>query len=241
MSVFATRRSAIRHDPDALLLHWALPALGMAWLAAQLLDAPLAQLLFEWQGGHWALRQHWLLEDVVHRGGRATSLLAWLSLLSATVLSWRRQAAQAWTRPAARLLLATVASALAVAWLKSATHMDCPWDLAGFGGDRPFVALFAMRPHDLGQPACFPAAHAATGYAWVALYFFFAAVRPRWRWAGLGVGLVAGVVFGIAQQLRGAHFVSHDIASLAVCWAVAGGIEGAAQWWRGHAPAGAAA
>ena len=35
------------------------------------------------------------------------------------------------------------------------------------------------------------------------------------------VGLAAGAVFGLAQQLRGAHFLSHDIASLAVCWAVA--------------------
>jgi membrane-associated PAP2 superfamily phosphatase len=241
MSVSARRAFARHHDPDVLLLRWALPALGLAWLAAHLVDAPLARLLFEWEGGHWALRQHWLLEDIVHRGGRAASLLAWLSLLAATVLCWRQLSAQAWIRPAARLLLATLASTLVVAWLKSATHMDCPWDLSGYGGDRPFVPLFATRPQDLGQPACFPAAHAASGYAWVALYFFFAQVQPRWRWAGLGIGLLAGMLFGIAQQLRGAHFLSHDIASLAVCWAVAGSVEGAARWRRGRTTAGATA
>ncbi len=37
----------------------------------------------------------------------------------------------------------------------------------------------------------------------------------------LGIGLLAGTVFGVAQQLRGAHFLSHDVASLIVCWAVA--------------------
>ena len=212
-------------DPDAALRLWALPVLLLAWWTAQRLDAPLARLLFEWQGGHWALRQHVLVEDVVHRGGRALSLLAWLALGVATLRCWRRVPAQAWTRPAARLLLATLASTLAVAWLKSATHVDCPWDLAAYGGDRPFVGLFDARLRAPAHAACFPAAHAASGYAWVALYFFFADVRPRWRWAGLGAGLLAGLAFGIAQQLRGAHFLSHDIASLIVCWTLAAGVD----------------
>jgi membrane-associated PAP2 superfamily phosphatase len=34
------------------------------------------------------------------------------------------------------------------------------------------------------------------------------------------VGLVAGGVFGAAQQLRGAHFLSHDLWTLATCWTV---------------------
>lgn len=225
---------------DTLLLRYSLPLLALAWLGAYLLDMPLARLLFEWQGGSWALRQHVVLEGVMHRGGRLSSLLAWLSLLGATALYWRREAARAWTRPAARLLLALLASTLLVAVLKSVTHMDCPWDLSAYGGERPFIGLFAARPKELGHPACFPAAHAATGYAWVALYFFLAAVRPRWRWAGLGIALTAGLVFGIAQQLRGAHFLSHDIASLAVCWAVACAVERAAQPRRRRAATGGA-
>lgn len=240
MSVPARCAPVLLRDHDALLHRWALPVLGLAWVGAQwLLDAPLAGLAFDWQGGQWALRQHAFLEDIVHRGGRTLSLLAWLSLSTAAVACWRHPSARHWTRPAARLLLAVLASTLAVAWLKSATHMDCPWDLRGYGGDRPFVALFEPRPMQLGRPACFPAAHAATGYAWVALYFFFAMVKPQWRWAGLGIGLLAGLVFGIAQQLRGAHFLSHDIASLAVCWAVASTL-GAAPWRHGPSPAGSA-
>ena len=34
------------------------------------------------------------------------------------------------------------------------------------------------------------------------------------------------------QQLRGAHFLSHDIASLAVCWAVACSVDRLAAWRR---------
>lgn len=42
-----------------------------------------------------------------------------------------------------------------------------------------------------------------------------------WRWLGLMIGLVAGLIFGISQQLRGAHFLSHDLWSLTICWLVA--------------------
>jgi membrane-associated PAP2 superfamily phosphatase len=37
----------------------------------------------------------------------------------------------------------------------------------------------------------------------------------------LGFGLAAGLIFGLAQQLRGAHFLSHDLWALAISWLVA--------------------
>jgi membrane-associated PAP2 superfamily phosphatase len=71
---------------------------------------------------------------------------------------------------------------------------------------------------------CFPAGHSSAGFAWVSLYFFALLARPAWRWRGLAVGLVAGGVFGLAQQLRGAHFLSHDLWTLATCWALSLGL-----------------
>src|SRR3546814_13809021 len=53
------------------------------------------------------------------------------------------------------------------------------------------------------------------------LFFFFGGTRPQWRWKGLVAGLCAGLVFGVSQQLRGAHFASHDAWTLLVCWLVA--------------------
>lgn len=218
------------------LLPVSLIFLMAAWWAAQSLDFAWSSWLFHLQGNAWSLKRDVVLETLLHRGGRLASTLAWTGLLVATLVHWRRQAANGWTRPAARLLIAVLASTAFVAWLKASTHMDCPWDLAGLGGQRPFVSLFEHRPATLGTPACFPAAHAASGYAWVALYFFFLRTTPRWRIAGLAAGLLIGAVFGLAQQLRGAHFLSHDVASLAICWMVACIVDRIGNW-REHAPA----
>ena len=124
-------------------------------------------------------------------------------------------------RPLASLLVAVMLSTLLVAWVKSWTNMDCPWDLVRYGGDRRLIDLFALRPLGLRRGACIPAGHASAGNAWMALYFFFASVAPRWRWAGLAVGVGLGLLFGFTQQLRGAHFLSHDIWTAALCWATA--------------------
>ncbi|MGW8423847.1 hypothetical protein ACWGXF_24280, partial [Comamonas sp. HJ-2] len=60
-----------------------------------------------------------------------------------------------------------------------------------------------------------------SGYAWVGLYFFFKMIIPKYRWLGLLCGIMVGLTFGISQQLRGAHFISHDIVTILICWLIA--------------------
>ena len=50
--------------------------------------------------------------------------------------------------------------------------------------------------------------------AWVANHRV-APARRRW---GLCLGLGMGLLFGISQQFRGAHFLSHDVWTAAICW-----------------------
>ena len=64
----------------------------------------------------------------------------------------------------------------------------------------------------------FPSGHASGGYGQPGLYLFIYHYKPKWRWEGLSIGMLVGLTFGIAQQLRGTHFLSHDIWSLAICW-----------------------
>ena len=184
-------------------------------------DGEWADRLYAWQGHRWALRDAFLTETMAHRAGHALSVLGWCAVAVAWMVSMRREALHAWRKPLAYLLLSVLVATTLVGFTKHWTNMDCPWDLARYGGTRPFIGLLGTRPVGLGRGICFPAGHASSGYAWMALYYFLAVLRPRWRWTGLGVGLGMGLLFGISQQLRGAHFLSHDLWTLMICWTVA--------------------
>jgi len=219
-----------RHAPDRFFArHLAWPLLAFALAATALAffdgDRQWADRLYAWQGHAWTLRSSFVADTLVHDGGHLLSLASWVMVLLIWIASQAHAHLVPWRRPLAYLLLATAAAALLVGWMKSWTDMDCPWDILGYGGTRPYHGLFAPRTGPRG--ACFPAAHASAGYCWMALYFFFLATRPRLRWLGLGVGLALGLLLGLTQQMRGAHFLSHDLWSLMLCWLTALGLYAA--------------
>jgi len=160
----------------------------------------------------------WWARDVIHMGGRwlvrgfaAAALIVWIaSFLSERLQSWRRYAGFAF--------MALALSTGIVGALKSVTNVDCPWDLAEFGGSRPYVSLFADRPDSLPRAMCFPGAHASSGFAFMFGYFLLRDVAPRRaRWALAGA-ILLGIAFSIGQQARGAHFISHDLTAAAIVW-----------------------
>ncbi|MCD9095345.1 phosphatase PAP2 family protein [Luteimonas fraxinea] len=193
-------------------------------LAATGGDAWWADHLYAWQGGTWAARDAWWSAELLHVGGRRFSISCWMLAAVALGLTWSGHVPQAWRRPLGYVLVTVPLATLLVAVLKTRTGIDCPWDLQRYGGTHPWLSPFDARPAALGPAACFPAAHAAAGYAWVALYFACAAAGPslrNLRHLGLAFGLALGLLFGIVQQLRGAHFLSHDLWALTLCWLIA--------------------
>lgn len=187
------------------------------WLIALGGDFAIADLLYRLQGGAWAYKSTWLATDVMHVTGRNLSVLAWSLVVCGWLASLRLEALRTWRRPLAYLVLATFAGVALTSLLKASSGLDCPWDLTRYGGSREFLGWFATRSSNAGG-RCFPAGHASAGYAWLALYFFLSEVAPdRRRW-GLVVGSGVGLLFGVSQQLRGAHFLSHDVWTAAICW-----------------------
>ncbi|HEY1140307.1 MAG TPA: phosphatase PAP2 family protein [Lysobacter sp.] len=218
-------------------LQWPLFAWACVFFVATVLhgDLWLADRLYAFEGGTWALHHSWVTEHLIHHLGREASTAAWLAAFAAWLVACSRSG---WTHlrlPLLYLLVATALSTLLVSWMKTWSNVDCPWDVARYGGAHAYVGLFQWRPAGMGQGQCFPAGHASGGYAWLALYFFLMAVKPRLRWLGLAAGLCAGLLFGISQQLRGAHFLSHDLATLAICWTCA--VELQRVFWRPRADA----
>jgi len=211
---------------DATFLrHHLLWPLSMALVTGTVLmagsgDRWFADQLYRLEGHQWALQHAWLANAVIHRGGKWLSASATLLVMVMCLHAGKRPHLRAWRWPLLYVVLAVTLGTGTVSLLKSITHMDCPWDLVRYGGSRNYVGLLSARPAGMPAAACFPAGHASAGYAWVCLYFLALMVRPRWRWYGLAVGLLAGALFGVTQQLRGAHFLSHDVVTLAVCWTV---------------------
>lgn len=222
------RDPAVRMSPFYLRHLW-MPLAVFAGLSMLLMglhgDLWLADRLYAMEGHAWTLQNGYVTQDLLHAAGRQASKDVWFALALVLAISLFARPLKQWRRPLAYLLVATLLSTAAVGLLKRWTNMDCPWDLLRYGGDKAYYGLFTHRPSMLGHAKCFPAGHASAGYAWMALYFFFLAARPRWRWWGLGFALALGLVFGIAQQLRGAHFLSHDVCALVVCWLVALGLH----------------
>lgn len=204
--------------PVLLLISMAIAAINLGW------DHALAHALFydADSGGFVGTGPGaWWARDLLHHGGR--NLIRAVGVLAVCVwaASFALPSWQKLRRPAAYVALCLATSAAVVAMLKFGTRMDCPRDLIDFGGTNPVVGFFDRRPDWLPAAACFPGAHAASGASLLSLYYAMASHRGRYEHRWLLPSVVAGVVFALAQEARGAHFLSHDLTGAAVSIVVA--------------------
>ncbi|HEX7889383.1 MAG TPA: phosphatase PAP2 family protein [Ramlibacter sp.] len=217
--------------PESAWITFALLAVALAWDASGL-DLPFAHLAGSAQGFPW--KDHWFLFDVLHEGGRH---LAWLLVLGLCLAVWWPVGPleRITLRRRVQLAVSTLAAALAVGVLKKASLTSCPWELAQFGGVARYASHWS-RIVDGGAGQCFPAGHASSGFAFLGGYFVFRDVDLRLARRWLLGATAAGLVLGLAQQWRGAHFMSHTLWTAVVCWIVACGVD--AAWPQATALAG---
>jgi membrane-associated PAP2 superfamily phosphatase len=206
-----------------LMTHAFLPLLILGGLFISLesthADVWLSGHFFDFHTKLWPYKDHWLIQKLFHKGGRLFYFASLGLILGMYLWTFRQETLLRKHRlEFAYLLLACIAGPLIILNLKNHTHIYCPWDLQIFSSTRPYIRWLDSVPN--GQPVghCFPAAHAGSGFAFVSLYFFFKQSCRRWRYLGLGIGLSLGMLFGITQQMRGAHFLSHDVMALLICW-----------------------
>jgi membrane-associated PAP2 superfamily phosphatase len=193
--------------------------LAAALFAFTPVDIQIAHaLFFDAEGMRWMGTGSWWANELFHVGGSRLMRAVGAAAVALLIASWFSPALRAWRRPTIYFIVACTLSVGVVGLLKQLTNIDCPWDLQPFGGRYPVVGLLADRPDELRPGRCFPAAHASSGYALLALYFALRERSAVWARRALGIGLTIGLIFGIAQQSRGAHFVSHDLWSAFIAW-----------------------
>jgi len=181
------------------------------------LDVVIADFWYQFEGGYWSLRKNWFTYDIMHHWGKRLVLLIGLVLMALYAASWKVDRLRLWRWSFAFSITAMILLPSLVASLKHLSSVPCPWDVSRFGGGLSYL-------HNLhftfasGVGHCFPAGHSSGGFGLFAVYFAFAPFVTRKRLWLLLPGLVTGLAFGFAQELRGAHFISHDLWSVAICW-----------------------
>ena len=183
--------------------------------------------LARWYGGAdgFALQHDPWLSGWLHDGARKVGWVVLLTLTVAAALPERIGSGplKRWAvlpRTERLTLVGTIWLCLIVVVLmKGLSRTSCPWDLQAFGGTAEWVSHWAWGFKDGGPGHCFPGGHASTAFAFLPLAWWLRGPAPRAaRWVLIGVvGL--GFVLGWVQQVRGAHFFSHNLWTAWLCWA----------------------
>lgn len=182
------------------------------------LDIAFADTLFRWEGGHWQLQDAWITSDLIHDRGRDLVGLIFTGVLVLLASTFSIKRLEIYRRGLLCVLTSALISVAIVNAMKATTQLDCPWDIERYGGLKVYASLFMRKPSDQEFGQCFPAGHASGAYCWLGFFFLARHFRSQWKYRVLGMVCGLGVVFGAAQQLRGAHFLSHDVWTIYICW-----------------------
>ena len=198
----------------------------MVLFAPHALDVAISKPFFDGTG--WPLHGNALFTEIFHKDLKFVPIAAAVSALLLLVQAFAARrfgrtpwAARWFAEPEKRLLYllaAMGACVLLVWWLKGTTGVVCPWNAEPFGGKSavtdPSFSLFFR------SGKCWPGGHAGTGFCLFSLYFMLRDEHPKAaRWAFIFAFLL-GVVCGVTRLMQGAHFASHNVATMLIDWLV---------------------
>ena len=186
-------------------------------------DLPVTRWFADAHG--FAARDTAWASGVLHNGGRG---LAW-ALAVVMVLVALRTPRRVSGGPDRGQRLAWLGvmllCALAVPSIKHYSTTSCPWDLAEFGGAARYVSHWTLGQLDGGNGHCFPSGHAVVAFAYLGMYFLWRDHDPARARVWLLTVLAAGLLVGMGQLARGAHYPSHTFWSGWICWAICSGAD----------------
>ncbi len=184
-----------------------------AWLIAPYYDA---------QQLNFPLKRDWFVETVIHLWFKYAVIAISLIFLSLFLLSFAKINNRPWIKKYRRTFIWTfvsmVISTAAISVLKHMSNHSCPWDLSLYGGTQPLLDLFEALPLGAKPGHCFPGGHASAGFSLMAIYFAFRDSQTKLANSALWIGIIAGLIMGWGQMMRGAHFMSHNLWTVWVVW-----------------------
>lgn len=196
----------------------------LAWDASHL-DLWAMRLVGD--AGGFALRDAWVTRVLIHEGGRIVSYVAMAFIVLLTV--WPRVLPALTARERRWWLVTTLVCLAVISLIKRFSMTSCPYDLAEFGGVARYVSHWAFGARDGGGGHCFPSGHASAAFAYLAGGWALARAYPRAARTWLVTTVALGVVYGVGQMVRGAHYPSHTMWTGWICWALT---VAATRWLR---------
>ena len=209
---------------DATWIALSLLAL-LAWDASGL-DLTVERWFGDAQG--FSLKNQWFFSHVLHDGGRWVSAAAIVAVLINVFRPWpfaceMNAATRCWW------FAVTVVCLLLIPTLKQLSATSCPWDLAEFGRSAQHVSHWAFGVNDGGPGRCFPSGHASAAFSLFGGWFALRGTSPRAARRWLAGVWVCGLLFSVAQTVRGAHYPSHSMWTAWVCFTTSALLWHAAQ------------
>ncbi len=200
---------------------------GMLLLLTLVWDADGFDLqVMTWLGGPegFAWRDHWWLSQVMHNGAKQLAVLIYLWVLAMAFWPqgiWRQIA----RGQRLEIAMGITLSLVVVSTLKRISLTSCPWELQSFGGVAHYVSHWSWGVADGGGGSCFPGGHASSAFAFIALTLPWLTApeveRQRLGRSLTWLILLSGLVLGLVQTVRGAHYPSHTAWTALICAATA--------------------
>jgi membrane-associated PAP2 superfamily phosphatase len=226
---------SVSPHPQVLASLWLWGTLLLLTLAWDASGSDLSAMA--WLGGPdgFAWREHWWLSNVMHSGAKQLAVLLYLGVLAMSL--WPLGIWQQLTRnQRLEIAMGITLSLVVVTAIKRISLTSCPWELQAFGGAASYVSHWSWGEADGGGGACFPGGHASSAFAFIALSLPWLMSmdkdQQRLGRAMTAAILLTGLVLGLAQTLRGAHYPSHTAWTALVCAATAWANHVVFAWWR---------
>lgn len=205
----------------------AILALSAAWLVwlgqATDVDLDLARLSYDASRGRFPLREAWFAKQLFHVYTRFVVVAFATGFFFCTLVDMVRPG-EYWQRATGWRIRMVASCAIlvpaTVSILKQFSRLHCPWDIALFGGAEPYFRLLDLIPQNISAGKCFPAGHASGGLWLASIMVFWLPGKPRTAWL-VGMGMLSvGLLMGVIQQMRGAHFATHTLWSAWIAVAI---------------------
>lgn len=177
-------------------------------------DFYVVSKFYDQQNG-WIFRNSFLFENILHRGGSRFMIVFYITAVLRTIYLYYKKKNYQEIVVLVFVICVSISSISIVALLKQLTTLPCPWDLSTFSGNREHQSIFSLFDYSYSRGRCFPAGHSSATYSLLS-YYFGKKLLNNGKLIYLLPGILLGLLFGCTQQIRGAHFPSHDIATILI-------------------------